>query len=114
MPKIEDIAFAKLVSGGKVYRTTCLVTRESVDGKWWRRDGSAFSPEDFEDVVAKGLDTIVLGTGFMNRVRVPDETLEFFRSAGVSCEVMDSTEAMDRFNALLSSGGSVAGAFHLL
>ena len=114
MPKIEDIAFAKLVSGGKVYRTTCLVSRDSIDGRWWRRDGSAFSPEDFKEVVEKGLDTMVLGIGFMNKVKVPDETLEFFESAGVSCEIMDSTEAMERFNTLLNTGSRVAGAFHLM
>ena len=114
MPRIEDIAFAKLVSGGKVYRNTCLVSREAVDGRWWRKDGGAFSPEDFSDVMARGPDTIILGTGFMNKVKVPDDTLELFRNAGVTCEVLDSTEAAERFNALLDAGGNVTGAFHLL
>jgi hypothetical protein len=94
MPRIDEIAFAKLVSGGKVYRNTCIVSREGVDGRWWRKNGSAFSPDDFAGVVEKKPEIVILGTGFMNRVNVLPETLKLFGSEQIECEVMDSQSAL--------------------
>jgi uncharacterized protein len=114
MPKVDDIAFAKLVSGDKVHRTTCLVYRGKVDGRWWRKSGMVYSPEDFADVIASGPEVVVLGVGIMNKVTVPSETVNLFKEKNISCEIMDSNAAMLRFNELYASGKAVVGAFHLM
>ena len=114
MPKVDDIAFAKLVSGGKVYRTTCLVYRDKVDSRWWRKTGTAFSPEDFEEMIATRPEIVILGLGFMNRVTVLPETVARFKDEGITCEVLDSVPAMERYNILFDSGKAVVGAFHLM
>ena len=114
MAKVDEISFTKLVSGGKVYRTTCLVYRSKVDGRWWRKTGTIYSPEDFDDVVTSRPETVILGLGFMNKVTVPPETLARFEEEGIVCEVMDSQPAMDRFNELYESGKAIVGAFHLM
>jgi hypothetical protein len=114
MPRIDDISFTKLVSGGKVCRTTCLVYPDKVDSRWWRKEGTAFSPEDFDTTIASRPETVVLGVGFMNRVSVLPETLARFENEGIKCEVLDSQPAMERFNALVDSGIAVVGAFHLM
>jgi len=114
MAKIDDISFAKLVSGGKVCRTTCLVYRDRMDSRWWRKTGTIYSPEDFTDVIAARPETVILGIGLLNKITVASETLALFDQEGIDCEVMDSQPAMDRFNALYDSGKSVVGAFHLM
>lgn len=114
MPKIDDISFAKLVSGGKVYRSTCLVYKDKIDGRWWRKNGSAFSPEDFDEAIASKPETIILGVGFMNKVSVLPETLERFEKEGIAVEVIDCQPAMERFNSMIDSGKHVIGAFHLM
>ncbi len=114
MPKIDDIEFTKLVSDGKVYRAPCIVYRNSVDGRWWRKDGGRFLPEDFSAVVDAKPEAVVLGRGIMNLVDVPDETVSFLESCGALVEVLESREAATRYNELFSSGKNVVGAFHLM
>ena len=114
MPIIDDISFAKLVSGGKVYRSTCLVYKDKIDGRWWRKNGSAFSPEDFDEAISSKPEIVVLGVGFMNKVDILPETLERFKKDGISVKVMDSKPAMEEFNSIVLSGKNVIGAFHLM
>lgn len=114
MPRVEELTFAKLLADGKVYRAPCLVFRTSVDGRWWRADGMAFSPEDFDAVVAAAPETVVLGVGVVNKVTVRKETLDRFAEADIACEVLDSVAAAERFNALFDAGRDVVGAFHLM
>jgi len=114
MPKIEDIAFARLVSAGKVYRSACLVFEKSVNGKWWRKSGMSFSPEDFDSVIEGKPEVVVLGIGFMNKASVPPETVQFFAAAGIELVTADSATAAARYNELLAKGRRVIGAFHLM
>ena len=113
MPKIEDVAFAKLVTGGKVYRAPVIVYPDKVDGRWWRKDGTTFSPEDFDDVLAVQPEVVVLGRGFSVKVTVPEETVARFTEAGIECIVEDTPTAVETFNALSTSRKAV-GAFHLM
>ncbi len=114
MPRIEDIEFARLVSDGKVYRAPCLVYRTTVDGRWWRKDGGRFLPEDFAAVIDAKPEYIILGQGIMNRVEVTDETITHLQSCGAFVEVLDSKEAVGRYNELFAAGKDVVGAFHLM
>lgn len=114
MPVIDEVAFARLVCNGKVYRNTCLVTNSGVNAQWWRKDGMAFSPEDFTELLANPPKTIVLGNGFMNRVTIPEETLARFQQAGVEVEVLPTPEAVEAYNQRVRKAESVVGAFHLM
>ncbi len=114
MPRIEELEFTKLVSGGKVYRAPCIVYRDKVDGRWWRTDGSRFGPGDFDSVIAAKPEVAILGTGLLNMVSVPEETLARFSAESIDLEVLPSKEAAERYNELLAQGRKVVGAFHLM
>lgn len=114
MPKIDEIAFARLVSAGKVFRNTCLLYATDVDAKWWRKNGMVFSPEDFDGVLAKRPEVVVLGTGFMNRVSIPEATTEKLAAAGIEVIILESKAAAEKYNELLSRGRKVIGAFQLM
>lgn len=113
MPHIDEVAFSKLVCNGKVYRAPLLAFPDRVDGRWWRKDGTAFSPEDFDAVIESKPEVVVLGVGFTAKARVPDETIQRFTEAGIECIVADTAEAVEKYNDLLSKR-RVVGAFHLL
>ncbi len=114
MARIEDIAFGKLLCGGKVYRSDCIVTRESVNGRWWRQSGTEFLPEDFKELPEAKPEYIIIGRGFVSKVTIPPETQEYLKDQGMECEIFDTPEAVERFNALFDKGKTVIGAFHLM
>lgn len=114
MPRIEEVSFAKLVAGGKVYRAPLIAYPDKIDGRWWRKDGQSFSPEDFDGVIAAEPEVVVLGVGFNARVQVSEATKERFEDAGIELVVADTAEAVDRYNSLLDDHKKVVGAFHLM
>ena len=113
MPVIEEVAFSRLVVGGKVYRSATIVYPDSVDGRWWRKDGMKFLPEDFDAVIARKPQIVVLGVGFQAKVSVPEETRQRFSKEGIRCVVADTQEAVEQFNTLRKTQ-TVIGAFHLM
>ena len=113
MPIIEDVAFSRLVVGGKVYRSATIVYPRTVDGRWWRKEGMKFLPGDFDAVVAQKPDVVVLGVGFSARVEVPEETKQRFAQEGILCIVADTPEAVEQYNTLQKTR-TVIGAFHLM
>ncbi|NCN04995.1 MAG: hypothetical protein GW949_05140 [Spirochaetales bacterium] len=112
MTKIEDVAFGKMVCNGKVYRAPLVVYPDKVDGRWWRKDGMAFSPEDFDDILATKPEVVVLGVGYNAKVRVLDETIARIKEAGAECIVEDTPKAVERYTAL-GVTKKVVGAFSL-
>jgi hypothetical protein len=113
VPIIEEVAFSRLVVGGKVYRSATIVYPHSVDGRWWRKDGMKFLPEDFDHVIAQKPQVVVLGIGFSAKVSVPEETKQRFSKEGILCIVADTPEAVKQFNAMQKTR-TVIGAFHLM
>ena len=113
MAFIEDVAFSRLVVGGKVYRSATIVYPNSADGRWWRKDGMKFLPEDFDGVIQQKPDVVVLGVGFSAKVSVPEETRKRFAQEGILCIVADTPEAVQQFNELRKTR-KVIGAFHLM
>ena len=112
MTKIEDVAFGKMVCNGKVYRAPLVVYPDKVDGRWWRKDGMAFSPEDFDDILAIQPEVVILGLGYNAKVQVPDETVARIKAAGAECIVEDTPGAVEKYSALATKKKVVA-AFNL-
>ena len=113
MPKVEEVTFAKLVSNGKVYRAPLIAYPDKIDGRWWRKDGQRFSPEDFDTVIEESPEVVVLGVGFTAKVSVPEETKKRFEDAGIELIVADTPDAVEQYNELLGKR-KVIGAFHLM
>lgn len=113
MPHIDEVTYARMVVAGKVYRAATIVYPDSVNGRWWRKDGMKFSPEDFEEVISRNPEAVVLGIGFSAKVTVPAETEERFAREGIACHIADTPEAVEQFNSL-SKTKRVVGAFYLM
>ena len=96
-----------------MYRAPLIAYPDKIDGRWWRKDGMKFSPEDFDAIIEMQPEVVVLGVGFSAKVSVPDETRERFQREGIELIVVDTPEAVEEYNKLLQEK-KVIGAFHLM
>ncbi len=58
---------------------------------------------DVEELLAHGAEAVVLTTGIWQRLQVRPETLGFLSERGIFVEVLQSEEAMQRYNELCRS-----------
>ena len=114
-PRITRLAWGRLeTGGGGVFKDAKLYPGGARE--WdWRETGThhvpGIQPADVEELLDRGAEVVVLTTGIWQRLQVRPETLRFLSERGISVEVLQSEEAMKRFNELRSSL-PVGGLFH--
>lgn len=57
-------------------------------------------PADVKELVENGAKTVVLSKGINERLQVKDETLDFLDEQNVEAHVLQTEEAVDRYNEL--------------
>ncbi len=77
--KIEKYSFGKIEIDGTEYTSDVIIYPDGVDGKWWRLEGHLLQMPDLEAVIGKKPDIIVVGTGYMGVMRVPEARCETIR-----------------------------------
>ncbi|MDH4198415.1 MAG: Mth938-like domain-containing protein [Candidatus Aminicenantes bacterium] len=109
---IEDYAFGRIRIEGRSYTSDVLVFPDRVDASWWRKEGHRLRPEDLAEVVAAAPEVLVVGTGALGVMRVPEETVAWLRAQGIDVRSAKTGEAVEIFNDLAKSKKAVA-ALHL-
>ncbi|XP_046891784.1 mth938 domain-containing protein isoform X3 [Hypomesus transpacificus] len=69
-------------------------------------------PADLEEVLQKGVNTLVIGRGMNEALQVPSSTLDFVRQKGVEVKVLQTEQAVAEYNNLVGQGVKVGGVFH--
>ncbi|XP_066105568.1 mth938 domain-containing protein isoform X4 [Saccopteryx bilineata] len=69
-------------------------------------------PADVEEVVKKGVQTLVIGRGMSEALKVPASTLEYLKKQGIDVRVLQTEQAVKEYNALVAQGVRVGGVFH--
>jgi len=110
---IDDYAFGKIVVDGKTYTSDVIIYPERVDSSWWRKEGHRLEPGDLENVIRAKPDILVVGTGNVGAMDVPQETLSALRSQGMDVRVAPTGKAVDIFNSLQDTNKKVVAALHL-
>jgi hypothetical protein len=81
----------------------------------WRETGTrhvpGIQPEDIQELIDNGAETIVLSRGIWNQLQVCPETLAVLAEHGIAAEVLQTEAAVARFNELRQSV-PVGGLFH--
>jgi hypothetical protein len=81
----------------------------------WAETGThhvpGIQPADVQDLIDRGSKTVVLSRGVWKRLKVCPETLELLARHGIAVEVLQTEEAVERFNELRERG-PVGGLFH--
>jgi hypothetical protein len=82
----------------------------------WNETGTQHRPgiqvADVEEVLAKGVDVVILSRGQNKRLRVKKETKEYLRDRDVRYHIADTKKAVELFNQLAREGERVGGVFH--
>ncbi|NXA81602.1 AAMDC protein, partial [Thryothorus ludovicianus] len=69
-------------------------------------------PADLEEVVQKGVKTVVIGRGMSEALQVPASTVEYLKQKGIDVLVLQTEKAVAEYNALAARGAKVGGVFH--
>lgn len=93
---------------GVRYETSVLVTPGSI-AEWAVAGLETLSVADFEPLLAKQPDVLILGTGSITRFPARELTLAL-AAAGVGLEVMDNGAACRTYNIVAAEGRRVAAA----
>jgi hypothetical protein len=114
-PRIARLSWGRLeIEGGETFKDAKLYPGGA--RAWdWRETGTrhvpGIQPADVAELLAKGATAVVLSKGFLERLQVCPETLALLEARGVSVDVLQSEQAVLRYNDLRESE-RVAGLFH--
>ncbi|WP_410816352.1 Mth938-like domain-containing protein [Micromonospora sp. 050-3] len=82
----------------------------------WSETGTRHSPgiqpEDVQELLSHGAETVVLSRGMELQLQVDPRTLRLLEERGVTVHVVETTEAVQIYNDLATGGTAVAGLFH--
>ncbi|XP_018425210.1 PREDICTED: mth938 domain-containing protein [Nanorana parkeri] len=114
-PEINKISWGSMNVGGQHYKD-CKVWPGGSRTWDWRETGTdhypGVQPSDVEEVVKKGVETLVIGRGMSEALQVPASTLQYIKSLGIDVLVFQTEKAVKEYNSLASQGVRVGGVFH--
>jgi hypothetical protein len=109
---ISHYSFGRIVIEGKNYTKDVIVFPDRVFSPWWRKEGHLLHTEDLTEVYSAKPSVLIVGTGYNDTMRVPEEVIDALRSKGIEVQVRDTTAAVELFNKLTLEK-HVAAALHL-
>jgi len=112
MPRIESYSFGKISVDGQTYTSDLIILPSGVRPEWWRKTGHRLDKDDLQEVIKVKPSVLVVGTGNIGRVQVPQETLEYLTAHGIRAVVERTAEACERYNELAQTE-QAAAALHL-
>jgi len=113
MPHIESYAFGRITVDGQTYTQDLIILPHRVRPNWWRKQGHSLHQDDLAEAVQAKPSILVIGTGNLGQMQIPERTLEFLQQHGMRVIVERTAEACQRYNELAEKGEAVAAAVHL-
>lgn len=101
--------------GGSSKKFKDLIISPSIIKEWNFNDtGMKHDPRiriiDIEDYI-RDVDTVILSQGMSNQLKVADETIKYLKDTGKEFFVLNSKEAVQKYNALCGLKGRKCIAF---
>jgi hypothetical protein len=112
MLQIQSYAFGRISVDGQSYTSDLVLLPGGVRPNWRRREGHSLHPDDLEQVVEVKPTVLVIGTGNVGLMQVPERTLEHLTAQGIRVEVHRTADACQRYNELAKQE-QAAAALHL-
>lgn len=82
----------------------------------WQETGTehtpGIQPDDVEELLENGAEIVVLSMGYHERLGVCDETVQMLENRGVPVHVLQTEQAVIKFNQLREKNEPVGGLFH--
>nr|XP_047911140.1 mth938 domain-containing protein isoform X4 [Anser cygnoides] len=116
-PEIASLSWGQMkVKGCSTTYKDCKVWPGGSRTWDWRETGTNHSPgvqpADLEEVVKKGVQTVVIGRGMSEALQVPSSTVDYLKKNGIEVVVLQTEKAVEEYNALAARGVKVGGVFH--
>jgi hypothetical protein len=104
------------IAGEKQHFKDCKIWPGGARAWDWGETGTHHSPgiqpADIEEILEKGVETIVLTRGQLGRLGVSSKAESFLRERGVDYHIEKTKKAVVLFNELVQKGKRVGGLFH--
>ena len=111
---IESYELGKMVIGRKQITSDLILLPNGCPVRdWARADEHALCVDDLRTILENPPKILVIGTGMLGGMKVPESVLECLREKGVQAEAYRTGPAADMFNDLVNLMDDVFGAFHL-
>ncbi len=112
MSHIESYSFGKIIVDGKTHTSDLIILPGVVRPGWWRKEGHRLDKNDLNEIIEAAPDVLVIGTGNVGLMEVPQETLDYLAAHGIHTVVERTAAACQRYNELAEQE-QVAAALHL-
>lgn len=82
----------------------------------WNETGTSHDPgiqtADVKELVDNGAETIILSIGQNERLKIKDETTNYLEKEGVDVHILETNDAVDKYNQLAKAGEPVGALIH--
>ena len=109
---ISEYHFGRIVVNGKEYNSDLIILPERIIDNWWRQQGHLLVVDDLREVIAAGVDIVVVGTGKFGAMKVPGEIVETLAAHDIVVRVALTDQAGEIFEQLREQQPTAA-ALHL-
>ena len=111
-PHIEAYRFGSITVDGKTFREDLILFPGGIQSSWWRKKGHSLASEDLETVFEAEPELLVIGTGNIGRMKVPEPIKEEIEGRNIELFAAPTGEAVEKYNSEKEER-KVVGAFHL-
>lgn len=81
--KINNYEFGRIEINNKIYESDVIIFPNRVIDNWWRKEGHRLDIDDLNEIIERGVDILIIGTGANGLMDVPEEVVESLRSRGI-------------------------------
>lgn len=82
----------------------------------WDETGTSHSPgiqpADVQELLDHGAEHVILTKGMNQRLETQPKTVSWLEQEGVEVEILQTEQAVERYNELVDAGDMVGGLFH--
>jgi hypothetical protein len=110
---IDHYSFGSITVNRSTYHSDVILSPNGVNAHWWRREGHRLEVGDLEPVLESHPEVLVIGTGNVGCMQVPEETARHLESLGIEVHTARTGEAVSIYNKLERQHRSIAAALHL-
>ena len=116
-PKILDFSWGRLVIEGyeDEFKDARLYPGGASDWDWsvtGTRHVPGIQPADVKELLEQGAKVVVLSKGVQERLQTCPETLELLAEKNIDTHVLQTEEAIDKYNQLVNENQAVGALIH--
>lgn len=111
--KIDNYFFGNITIEGTRYKSDLIIYPDRVDDKWWRYEGHLLKLDDLKEVWSYGPEVLIVGRGQPGLMKVDTSVVEYCRNNNIDLIGLPTTDAVSKYNELISKKPLVIAALHL-